>query len=119
MPASRCAPSWTRTNTPKASKSPTPSWPPSTSLAIPSTAIGTTLSHRAGKSRRAERQLTELFMDGALGHLSLYRVQLASSLHPRHRRGIAPLRQRIALHPAAALTRTRFQCDELDLQVDR
>src|SRR5262245_44906325 len=46
MRASRCAPSWTRTNTQKASRSPTPNSLPSISHATHSTVTGTTPSHR-------------------------------------------------------------------------
>ena len=45
---SRCAPSWTRRSTPRASRSPMPSSLRSTSSATHSTAIGTTRLHRGG-----------------------------------------------------------------------
>src|SRR6478672_10595766 len=70
MPASRCAPSWTKRNIPKASRFPISRWLPSTSPATRSMATGTIRFHLIEKII-VQNELTELFMDEPLGRLAL------------------------------------------------
>src|ERR1700758_1436444 len=65
MPASRCAPSWTKRNIPKASRSPISRWLTSTSPATRSMATGTIRFHLIEKIT-VQNELTELFMDEPL-----------------------------------------------------
>src|SRR6476620_4774650 len=65
MPASRCAPGWTKRNIPKASRFPISRWLPSTLPATRSMATGTIRFHLIEKII-VQNELTELFMDEPL-----------------------------------------------------
>src|ERR1700756_2052344 len=65
MPPSRCAPSWTKRNIPKASRFPISRWLTSTSPATRSMATGTIRFHLTEKII-VQNELTELFMDEPL-----------------------------------------------------
>src|SRR6476660_4561752 len=101
MPASRCAPSWTKRNIPKASRFPISRWLPSTLPATLSMATGTIRFHLIEKII-VQNELTELFMDEPLvaalaGASHMFNVVLGYAIDPQFERKEAIRLFRLAL----------------------